>query len=57
VVLVRAVRGEYATHHDRWIGEGIGQVVTLGRPAPGFVQLDKARLRALGQPETWAKPP
>src|SRR5262249_4480413 len=41
---------------DRWIGEGIGQVVTLALAQhPAFVQLDKSRLRALGQPETWGE--
>src|SRR5262249_12810293 len=41
---------------DRWIGEGIGQVITLGLAQhPAFVPVDKARLRALGQPETWGE--
>jgi len=41
---------------DRWIGEGIGQVVAFGLAQhPGFVQVDKSRLRSHGQPETWGE--
>src|SRR5205807_6468929 len=38
------------------VGAGIAQVDPIG-PAhdPAFVQLDKNRLRALGQPETWGE--
>src|SRR6058998_594741 len=56
VVLVAPFEASTLPADDRWIGEGIGQVVTLGLAQhPAFVQLDKARLRTLGQPETWGE--
>ena len=56
VVLVAPFEAGTLPVDDRWIGEGIGQVVTLGLAQhPAFVQLDKSRLRALGQPETWGE--
>ena len=56
VVLVAPFDAGTLPADDRWIGEGIGQVVTLGLAQhPAFVQLDKSRLRALGQPETWGE--
>ncbi len=56
VVLVAPFDAGTLPADDRWIGEGIGQVVTLGiAQHPAFVQLDKSRLRALGQPETWGE--
>ena len=39
---------------ERWIGEGVAQVVALGLAQhPGFVQIERARLRAIGTPEAW----
>src|SRR5262249_61988087 len=56
VVLVAPFEAGTLPADDRWIGEGIGQVVTLALSQhPAFVQLDKSRLRALGQPETWGE--
>lgn len=39
---------------QQWMGEGIGQIINLGLAQhPGFVLVDRARLRALGRPEVW----
>ena len=39
---------------ERWIGEGIAQVLALGLAQhPGFVQVERARLRAIGTPGAW----
>jgi tetratricopeptide (TPR) repeat protein len=41
---------------ERWVGEGIAQVLTLGLTQhPAFVQIDRTRLRALGRPEVWGE--
>jgi len=41
---------------ERWIGEGVAQVVALGLTQhPAFVQVDRARLRAFGRPEVWGE--
>ena len=56
VVLIAPFEAGTLSADDRWIGEGIGQVVALGLAQhPAFVQLDKSRMRALGQPETWGE--
>jgi len=39
---------------DQWIGEGAAQAIALGLvQSPAFVQVDRSRLRAFGQPEAW----
>ncbi|TLZ75022.1 MAG: hypothetical protein E6K07_10180, partial [Methanobacteriota archaeon] len=56
VVLVVPFEAGTLPADDRWIGEGIGQVVALGLAQhPAFVQIDKGRLRAHGQPEAWGE--
>jgi tetratricopeptide (TPR) repeat protein/TolB-like protein len=41
---------------DAWLGEGVAQAVSLGLvQSPAFVQIDRARLRAFGQPEAWGE--
>src|SRR5207244_8109960 len=41
---------------EQWIGEGAAQAVSLGLvQTPAFVQVDRARLRAFGQPEAWGE--
>ncbi len=41
---------------ERWIGEGIAQVLSLALAQhPAFVQVDRTRLRTLGQPEAWGE--
>ena len=39
---------------EQWIGEGVAQVIALGLAQhPAFVQIERKRLRAFGQPEAW----
>jgi tetratricopeptide (TPR) repeat protein len=41
---------------DQWIGEGAAQAIALGLvQSPAFVQVDRSRLRAFGQPEVWGE--
>ena len=41
---------------EQWIGEGAAQAVALGLvQSAAFVQVDRARLRAFGQPEAWGE--
>jgi tetratricopeptide (TPR) repeat protein len=41
---------------ERWIGEGVGQIVMLGlRQHPAFIQVDQARLRAAGAVDAWGE--
>jgi tetratricopeptide (TPR) repeat protein len=42
---------------DRWMGEGIAQIVSLGLAQhPAFNQLDASRLSTLGHAEVWGAP-
>jgi tetratricopeptide (TPR) repeat protein len=42
---------------EQWVGEGIAQVLSSGLAQhPAFVQIDRARVRAAGNPETWGEP-
>ena len=42
---------------EQWIGEAAAQAVSLGLvQTPALVQVDRARLRAFGQPEAWGEP-
>jgi tetratricopeptide (TPR) repeat protein len=42
---------------EHWIGEGAAQVLQLALAQhPGFVQVDRARLRAFGTPQAWGDP-
>jgi len=41
---------------EQWIGEGAAQAMSLGlAQSPAFVQVERARLRAFGQPEAWGE--
>ncbi len=41
---------------EQWLGEGVAQLVALGLAQhPGFVQIERARVRAYGQPEVWGE--
>jgi hypothetical protein len=41
---------------EQWIGEGAAQVVSLGfAQHPAFVQVERARLRPFGRPESWGE--
>ena len=42
---------------EQWLGEGVAQLVALGLAQhPAFVQIERARVRAYGQPEVWSEP-
>ena len=42
---------------EQWIREGAAQAISLGLvQSPAFVQVDRTRLRAFGQPEAWGEP-
>jgi tetratricopeptide (TPR) repeat protein len=42
---------------ERWLGEGIAQSLSLGLAQhPAFVQVDRSRLKTIGQPEAWGEP-
>src|SRR2546425_5261344 len=39
---------------EQWVGEGVAQILSLGLAQhPAFVQVERVRLRAYGQPEAW----
>ncbi len=39
---------------DQWIGEGVAQLLSFGLAQhPAFVQVERSRLRAFGEPEVW----
>jgi tetratricopeptide (TPR) repeat protein len=41
---------------EQWLGQGIAEVIGLGLDQhPAFVQIDDARLRAVGRPEVWGE--
>ena len=41
---------------EQWLGEGIAQVLSLSLAQhPGFVQIDRARLKPIGAPEVWGE--
>ena len=42
---------------EQWMGEGAAEAVSLGLvQSPAFVQVDRTRVRGLGQPEAWGEP-
>jgi len=42
---------------EQWMGQGVAEVIGLGLDQhPGFVQIDDARVRAVGRPEAWGEP-
>jgi superkiller protein 3 len=41
---------------EQWMGQGVAEVIGLGLDQhPAFVQIDAARLRAIGRPEAWGE--
>jgi tetratricopeptide (TPR) repeat protein len=41
---------------ERWVGEGIEEILDLGfAQHPAFVQVDRARMRGVGQVEAWGE--
>jgi tetratricopeptide (TPR) repeat protein/TolB-like protein len=42
---------------EQWMGQGVAEVIGLGLDQhPAFVQIEGARLRAVGRPEAWGEP-
>jgi tetratricopeptide (TPR) repeat protein/TolB-like protein len=42
---------------EQWMGQGVAEVIGLGLDQhPAFVQIEAARLRAIGRPEAWGEP-
>ena len=42
------------SREEAWIGEAMAQsIMTAFRQVPGLIQVDRSRLKALTQPETW----
>lgn len=42
---------------EQWLGQGVAEVIGLGLDQhPAFVQIEAARLRAIGRPEAWGEP-
>jgi tetratricopeptide (TPR) repeat protein len=43
--------------NEEWVGEGVAQSLALAfAQHPGFIQVDRSRLKRLGQPELWGEP-
>ena len=54
VVLIAPFDASALEADDRWIGEAVTQVLTLGLVQhPAFVPLEQGRLRAFGNPAVW----
>jgi tetratricopeptide (TPR) repeat protein len=54
VVMILPFDADGLPREDRWLGHGIAQVLGLTfAEHPGFVQVDPARVRALGAPDVW----
>lgn len=42
---------------EQWMGQGVAEAIRLSLDQhPAFVQIDDARLRAVGRPEVWGEP-
>jgi tetratricopeptide (TPR) repeat protein len=56
-VLVVAFDATGLSQDEQWIGQGIAELIGLGLDQhPAFVQIDDARVRAVGRPEAWTEP-
>jgi tetratricopeptide (TPR) repeat protein/TolB-like protein len=56
IVLVAPFEVTAASADERWLGEGLAQVITLGLTQhPAFIQIDRARLRGPAQGESWSE--
>ena len=41
---------------EQWVGQGVAEILSLGLDQhPAFVQIDEARLRAVGRPDAWGE--
>jgi tetratricopeptide (TPR) repeat protein len=49
--------GTALEREEQWMGEGVAQIHALGLAQhPGFVQIERSRLRAAGRPDVWSEP-
>lgn len=56
LVLVLPFDASTLPPQERWIGEGVAQIVRLGLVQhPAFIELEPARLRGLGEPGPWGE--
>jgi tetratricopeptide (TPR) repeat protein/TolB-like protein len=56
VLLILPFDASALDREEQWIGEGIAQVLSLGLAQhPAFVEIERSRLRAYGQPEAWGE--
>jgi tetratricopeptide (TPR) repeat protein len=56
VVLVLPFDASTLSRDEQWIGEGVAQIVRLSLVQhPAFIELDPARLRALGEQAVWGE--
>src|SRR5580765_877344 len=56
-VLVVAFDATGLSQDEQWIGQGIAELIGLSLDQhPAFVQIDDARVRAVGRPEAWTEP-
>src|SRR5439155_477280 len=54
VMLIVPFDASALDREEQWIGEAIAQVLSLGLAQhPAFVEIERSRLRAYGQPEVW----
>jgi tetratricopeptide (TPR) repeat protein len=56
VVLIVPFDATPLEREEQWMGEGVSQILGLGLAQhPAFVQIERARLRGVGQPDTWTE--
>src|SRR5262252_4839620 len=56
VVLIVPFDATPLEREEQWMGEGVSQILGLGLTQhPAFVQIERARLRGAGLPETWTE--
>ncbi len=56
-VLVVAFDASGLERDEQWMGQGIAELIALGFDQhPAFVQVEDARVRAVGRPEVWGEP-
>ena len=54
VLLIVPFDASALDREEQWVGEGVAQILSLGLAQhPAFVQVERVRLRAFGQPEAW----
>jgi tetratricopeptide (TPR) repeat protein len=55
-VLIVAFDSTALERDEQWVGQGIAEIIGLGLDQhPAFVQIDEARLRAVGHPDVWGE--